>query len=278
MSDFAGRGYIGGGSIAAICGISPFQTKLDAYLSIVEGREETPEQRAFFDNRKAWEPYAFARFKSLTRMHVEYTNSRYDDEEYPWAKAELDMEVSPVGVARDCSVEIKTVHPETAWQWGRPDKGELAPGYVELQAQWGLGVCPWLAGAYIFGLITWDDQRIYEVERDDEAIRQARKMAADFWHWHVLPRRAPQPSNAADVLTLYPRDSGRKVEATADVMDALELYDEQKQSIKLAEARKITAEFSIKDFMRDASEITRHGKTVAVWKADSRGVRRFRLL
>src|ERR1700758_4550859 len=91
----SGRGYIGGSAIAGILGISPFQTPLDIYLSVVEGCEVIdPEKQQFFEDRKALEPWALAKFCRKTGLHAAVVNERYLDTKYTWAKAEIDFETS----------------------------------------------------------------------------------------------------------------------------------------------------------------------------------------
>lgn len=272
MTDILGRGYVGGGSIAAICGLSPFSTPLDAYMHIVEPQNYAEEELRFFRRRKALEPFATECFQMASGREVFFTNTRYDDEELAWAKAEIDFET-------ECgwNGETKTIRQEMARYWGKPEDGDRPPAYVEAQAQWGMGVHP-ADGCYVHGLLGLDDDLIYEVERDDEVIKELRGRARSFWLHHVEKRRAPQPVNAEDVLKLFPRDSGRSVEATDEILAACEKLDAAKRTIKAAGADKTLAEFPIKNHMRDATTLTVRGKTIATWKARTDGARVLRLL
>src|SRR6185312_9479893 len=117
------RGYIGGGSIAGILGLSPFKTPLDEYLTITGDEAEISDaQREFFDDRRDLEPWAAKKFTRRTGLAIVRTNERYDDAEFPWAKAEIDFE--PEG---DCNGETKTVHPNAVSTWGDPDAGDEGP-------------------------------------------------------------------------------------------------------------------------------------------------------
>lgn len=266
------RGYVGGGSIAALLGLSPFSTPLDQYLLIVNEMQDvmTPEKQEFFDDRRDLEPWAAKKFTRKTGLAITRYNERYQDAEFDWMRAEIDFE------AEDGSTgETKSVHPNAAWQWGDPDTEE-PPYYVTAQAMHGLGVTG-KEKCYVQALIGFDDYRLYEVHRDDELIARIRKSAHDFWRYHVMPRRAPEPTCAEDLLRLYKRDSGRSVAADAIVRRAVDEIESIKQRIKLLEANKISAEFLVKDFMRDATELTVGGKAVATWRTDSRGIRIFRL-
>lgn len=267
--------WIGGGNIAAILGLSPFQSPLDAYLSITGELHEdiSPAKRKFFDRRKAWEPTACSFFEAATGLTIHDTNRRYDDAEFSWAKAEIDAECIDNG--ERVNVEFKTVNQATAWQWGDPEEGEEPPLYVTAQVMWGLGVTE-RDKAYVHGL-DLDSDRIYVVERDDALITEIRSRAANFWKYHIEPRRMPQPTTVEDLLRLYQRDSGRAVEADAATRLALEELADTKKRLKQYENAKLIGEYKIKSHMKDATTLTVGGMAVATWKARADSTRVFRI-
>lgn len=266
-------GYVGGANVAGILGISPFRTPLDEYLLITGEREEviTPERAEFFEDRRDLEPWAAKKFMRKTGLQIVRTNERYQDAELPWARAEIDFEAEDGG-----NGETKTVHPNAVRDWGDPDAGEEPPLYVTAQAMWGLGVHPAMH-CYVQALIGFDDYRLYRIDRDDALIAEIRQRVADFWRWHIEPRRPPQPANAADVVALYARDSGRAIEADSEIRAQFEQLVTAKQVIALQTARKDEHEFRIKAFMRDASTLLVHGQPALTWKARADGVRVLRI-
>jgi putative phage-type endonuclease len=266
------RGYIGGGSIAGILGLSPFKSPLDEYLTITGDEQEiTPEQAEFFEDRRDLEPWAAKKFTRKTGLQVVRTNQRYSDPELPWAKAEIDFEPDEEG----STGETKTVHPNAVSAWGDPETEE-PPLYVTAQAMWGLGVTG-RQRCYVQALVGFDDYRLYVVERDDDLIKEIRRQAADFWKFYVEPRRHPAPTKVEDLLRLYKTDSGRAVDADNDIKVSLaELFNERQQ-VRLHEARKLTHEFAIKAFMRDATTLLVAGQPAITWKARADGVRVFRI-
>lgn len=266
-------GYCGGANIAGILGISPFRTPLDEYLLISGEREEaiTPERAEFFEDRRDLEPWAAKKFTRRTGLQIVRTNERYQDVELPWARAEIDAEADDGG-----NIETKTCHPNAVRDWGDPDAGEEPPLYVTAQAMWGMGVHP-ATHCYVQALIGFDDYRLYRIERDDTLIAEIRQRAADFWRWHIETRRPPKPIRVEDLLKLYERDSGRAVEATADIRDSLEALCAERQALKLHESRKEVHEYAIKAFMRDATTLLVDGRPALTWKARADGVRVFRI-
>jgi predicted phage-related endonuclease len=263
------RYYIGGGVIAAVLGISPFNTPLDAYYAITGEKpvEITDEKQQFFDERKEWEPIAFQRFERKTGLKIMRTNERYTDKFLPWAKAEIDFEPNDYS-----NGETKTVDVWSAPYWGIAGLDE-PPAYITAQVMWGLGITG-REHCYVqrFGL---NDNHIYHVHRDEELITQIRDHATSFWVNHVLKRRPPLPTNLDDVLKLYGKGTSRAVEATKPVILALMERSHHKNLQTISEASIQSAEMVIKTFMADASTLTIRGKVAATWKSDSRGIRKF---
>jgi putative phage-type endonuclease len=265
------RGYVGGGNIAGILGLSPFKSPLDEYLTITGDEQEiTAQQREFFDDRRDLEPWAAKKFTRKTGLTVVRSNVRYMDPEHDWMRAEIDFEPEDGATG-----ETKTVHPNAVKAWGDPDTEE-PPLYVTAQAMWGLGITG-KSLCYVQALIGFDDHRIYRVERDEELIKEIRRQAHDFWRFHVEPRRHPAPTCIEDLLKLYKTDSGRAVDADADIRDALTNLCAEKQALALHTARKEVHEYTIKSFMRDATTLLVGGQPALTWKSRADGVRVFRI-
>jgi putative phage-type endonuclease len=267
------RGYVGGANIAGILGLSPFRTPLDEYLLIVNELQDelTPEKAEFFEDRRDLEPWLAKKFTRRTGLQVVRTNERYTDAEFPWARAEIDFETID-----GCNGETKSVHPNAVGAWGDPDAGEEPPMYVTAQAMWGMGVTD-KSLCYVQAMVGFDKHVVYAVHRDDELIAEIRKQAERFWKYHVLPRRPPPPVNVEDLLRLYPRGSGRAVEADTETQLAMTELHALRQRIKLLDCQKDLQEFQIKAFMRDATTLTAGGIAIATWKPRSDGVRVFNL-
>lgn len=266
----AGRGYMGGGTVAAALGISPYGTPLDAY-AVITGEMDVPvsiEDEEFFETRKEWEPIAFRRFERKTGIKIIRTNEHYTDSVWPWAKAEIDFETE-----HDENGEVKTSKPEMRWMWGTPGLDE-PPIYVTAQVMWGLSI----TGKQVSQVMRFDLDAgdLYPVHRDEETILVVRDGIARFWFNHIEKRRPPLPVDVDDILRLYVRGTERAVEATDEVREALAARAKAVSNIKLQNADQLKAELVIKQFMRDASVLTINGKQVATWKADSRGIRIFR--
>jgi putative phage-type endonuclease len=201
--------FIGGSDIAAVLGISPWRTAVDLWLDKTTPRADQPNAQTRRGNRL--EPYIVDMIRDEYGYEIVARNQRYIDSEVPYFAAEIDAETV------DANVEIKTVHPFKARDWGAEDTDQLPIHYVA-QAQWGLGITGRKV-CHVFPLIG-DDLRHHVVERDDETIEALRDKAAEFWTKYVEPKLRP-PFDFANSLTLdtlrrlYPGTDGTSMEATA---------------------------------------------------------------
>lgn len=255
------RRFIGGSDVAAILGISPWRTPLDVYLEKVDPRPEPtdPQRQRVLERGKRLEPYVLDMLAEETGLVVVARNQRYIDPEHTFLAAEIDAEAETGE-----NIEIKTVSPFKAHEWGAEDSDEI-PVWYTAQAMHGLMVTG--REVCVFGvLIGADDFRTYRVERDDEVITALRERLVEFWA-RVQRREPPEPTTAADVLTLFGKDSGRAVEASPEV---LALYNELRAAESEAKAHeKRAAELKerIQLFMQDAAVLTLDGNPIATWKA-----------
>ncbi len=206
--------FIGGSDIAAVLGISPYKTAIDLWLDkTAPPRVESSKPATRRGTRL--EPYICDMIMSEFGIQITDRNHRYPDPEVPYFAAEVDAETNIGQVVEN--IEIKTVHPMRAKEWGALETDELPVHYVA-QAQWGLGVTG-RAVCRVFALIG-DDLRPYVVERDQETITALRVRATEFWERYVLPKLRP-PFDFANSQTLetlkrlYPGTDGSTIEATA---------------------------------------------------------------
>lgn len=260
-------GYIGGANIAGILGVSPYKTPLQEYHSILGDDEPpTPEQEAFFARRKALEPFALALFKQeFPSREVARANVRYTDGEHAFMRAEIDAE------SAGDNIEIKTVHPMAAKDWGNAG-GDDIPVYVTAQVMHGLMVTG-RAVCFPVAMIGFDDFRVYRIERDEETIAAMRAKEVAFWRDHVESRVPPEPINSDDVLRMFERDNGATVEADAETLERYNRLRALRAAIKDQQADADALEDRIKLALRDAATLTLDGKSIVTWKTQT--ARRF---
>lgn len=257
------RRFIGGSDVAAILGISPWRTPLDVYLEKVDPRPEPtdPQRQRVLERGKRLEPYVLDMLAEETGLVVVARNQRYIDPEHAFLAAEIDAEAETGE-----NIEIKTVSPFKAHEWGAEDSDEI-PVWYTAQAMHGLMVTG--REVCVFGvLIGADEFRTYRVERDDEVITALRERLVEFWA-RVQRREPPEPTTAADVLALFDKDTGRAVEASAEIIQAYNELRAVETEAKALKARADALKEQIQLYMRDAAVLTIDGRQVCTWKSQS---------
>lgn len=274
-ADHQRQHFIGGSDIAAVLGISPWKTPLQLWE-----QKTTPFLPGSKPRDKAAKPKSRGhRWESVVaEMLVEHlqqeghtveivaSNQRYIDPELPFLAAEIDFEIRLDGEEEITNVELKTVHPFKAYEWGE-DGTDESPVFYTAQAMHGLGVTR-RRRCLVAPLFGADEIRAYPIDRDDETIAAMRQRATAFWDL-VTSKTQPTPLNLKDLDRLYKGNekaaaliADGDVELTRHVLRLRAIHAE----IKARESEAAAVEFDIKQAMRDATELVLNGKTAATWK------------
>jgi putative phage-type endonuclease len=264
--------FIGGSDIAAIMNISPWRTAVELYADKITPRAEGPISKVKRRGHK-WEGVVAEMLLDDLRdkgfkVDVLGGNTRYIDQEHPFFAAEIDFEVRINDEPDITNVEIKTVHPFKAHEWGEAGTDEV-PIWYTAQAMWGLGVAPGLRKRCIVApLFGADELKTYEVLRDDETLAGMRAQAFGFWQDNVLARVPPELKELADVNALFKVNDARLPALIADEHLAQVYYNYRAEriAIKASEARCDALEFEMKRAMRDCGELIVGEEVAATWK------------
>lgn len=269
--------FIGGSDAAAVLGVSRWQTPYQLWLEKTKQWTPAPDpdRERRFTRGKFLEPYVLDVLLRELReagheIDVLNRNGGWIDPEHKFLACELDFEARMDG--EEYNGEIKTVHPFGAGDWGDAGTDEIPIDYTA-QAQHGMMVRR-RDKCIVAALIGSDDLRIHQVPRDDELITHLRAAEVEFWR-RVQEMDPPAPINLQDLAHLVPLSRDAEIAIAADS----ELHHDllRLRAIKGAAAEADLLEFRIKREMGDAARLALDGKTVATWKADKTGVRRFRL-
>lgn len=266
------RTFIGGSDIAAVLGISPWLTPVQLWAKKVAALNETPRERPkkVLSRGHRWESVVGEMLvEHLTdkghRVKIVGTNQRSVDPDVPFFAAEIDFEIMLDEDPEIVNVELKTVHPFKARDWGESDS-DNAPLHYVAQAMWGLGVKQ-RRRAIIAPLFGADEIKTFPIERDDETIAAMRLRAGAFWANHVLTGIPPEPTQLVDLDILFPKESDAPALLADDDLTekALRLRAIDRE-IKARQAEFDSIEYLVKRAMRDAEELIVNGKTAISWK------------
>lgn len=266
--------FLGGSDAAAVLGISPWRTPLDLWRDKVQPampENADPARMRVLERGKRMEPYIVDLLAAETDLAILARNQRYVDPEFAFLAAEIDAEALLPERSEPVNVEIKTVSPFKAKDWGDIGSDEI-PVYYTAQAQHGLMVSA--RALCIFGvLIGGDDFRVYRVERDDEIIAAMRAREVAFWREHIETMTPPPATTPGDIDSLFRRDAGTAVEATPEIAAALSELRALQAEQGAVEMRIEGVKSAIKAHMGEAARLTCQGRDVATWKMQS--ARRF---
>lgn len=264
--------HIGGSDAAAILGISPWKSRLRLYLEkIGEYVEEvTPEKQRVFDRGVRWEPVVAEMVVDELRavsnddepIAVIARNVRYLDAELEFIQAEIDLEIMLNGHATN--VEIKTVHPFAAKEWGDAGTDEIPLHYLA-QTMHGLMVTK-RQTCIVAALIGVDDLRLHIVHRDDETIAAMRAKEIEFWR-RVQERDPPDPETDEDVKWCFPKDYWTIAEADEELFRLWGELHYQKNIASHADDEIARIEQQIKLAMGTSKTLLFQGKNLCTWSS-----------
>jgi putative phage-type endonuclease len=258
------RAFLGGSDAGAILGLSPWATPYEIWLEkIGEAKAVDAKKERFFARRKRQEPVVLEMLADEKGIHARSVNTRAFHPAHGFLSCEIDA------IAEDgIEIEIKTVHPFQAKEWGTEDTDEIPPHYTA-QALHGLMVTG-QQRRLVAALIGVDDLRIYMVERDDETL--ARMLEHEIAFWKMVCDRTPPPAvKLSDVEKIFGVDKGQvlAIDDNIPIIDALARIRELKVEEKSIEAKLEEQQLIVKGFMKDAAVLTLGGKKACSWKSQT---------
>lgn len=270
--------FIGGSEIAAVNGLDPYRTRLDVYLSKVEGYEE-PDNAAM-ERGRFFEPGVAAWYSHRTgRVVLPCSTVRHP------AVAFLGCTPDRIGMLdghRPRDLSIKVPGPYVREQWGDAGTDEVPVAYA-VQVQWELLILVALEMSEPIADLAAPvdgDLRIYTLAADPELQGMLVEGAERFWRDHVEPKKPPPldhtPSSARWLARRFQRDTQPLRNATLE--DEVLAAELQEALATAAEAtdRAMLLEHRVRERIGEASGIEGLGWRIT-WKANKHGVRSFRL-
>lgn len=262
---------IGASEVAAVVGLSPWETPFSLWLRKTGQALPLQENEAMHMGHLL-EPVVVQLWEEATGWKAVKASAKdiiYQDPEHPWRKVTPDRiayEVGPDGKKEKCLLEIKT----SAMDF---DPDDLPTNYL-CQCQYqmhvtGIHVCYlcWLVNGRRFGYA--------RLEYDAEFAEWLVAKVDAFYHDCVKGGQQPELISVAD-FSMKGSDPGTMVEADdeaiSNLLSLLSVNQELAEKTKAAELYKD----SLKLYMGECESLTRDGEVLATWKTGAKG-RTFRL-
>jgi predicted phage-related endonuclease len=270
------RKFLGGSDIAALYGNAPRTWRRSTPVALYYDKIAPPVAEAA--NRrekrrgKVWESVVAEMLVDELQArghHVEVlgNNRRFIDAEHDFFACEIDYEVRLDHEPDVTNVELKTVHPFRAQEWGDSETDDAPDWYIG-QAMWGLGITG-RKRCILAPLFGADQLKVFWIERDEETIAAMRDRARKFWVENVLQRVPPEPLALDDLTLLHPQATEETLEAEGnnELMTQVLRLRAVDRELKARQGEFDVLEFQIKSAMRDHAELTVMGKSAITWRA-----------
>lgn len=276
--------YIGGSDAAAVMGLGAYgKTPYTVWLSKTGQAIEDidPERERFFARRKRFEPLIVEMLREEFSAEIIGVNQRYTNSNLPgYFASEIDFEWIDPETGLIENGEIKTVSPfayGVKQGWGEAGTDEVPIQYAA-QAVHGLGVTG-RRKTIIAALVGFDNMTFYQINRDEDLIKDMQARCRTFWEENVLKRIEPEPIVLDDLKSMLLMRPGRPVELDDKCVQILRDIETARLEKKLIEDEAVPElEFQLLSYLRtqwglqedetiiDNAIMTRGGRPVATWK------------
>jgi putative phage-type endonuclease len=255
------RHGIGGSDIGAICGLSPYKTPVDVYLSKVEPAEPySASPQAHWGS--LMEPLLAQDYAIRHQVALDHPEQR-SHAVHDWALGNVDALVPKQAV-----VEFKTVWPNspTEYQFGEEGTDRVPDSYLA-QVLWYLAIFD-LPRAHIVAMFMRSATvREYVIERQAPLESMLLERGRLFWENHIVMKQPPAPTKLTDVDRLFKRgDEGLSIEATPDLSELCAQLKVRRDELKRITKESEDLEIQIKAEMGNAATLTWESKPIVTWK------------
>lgn len=254
---------ITGSRIAAIMGVSPFDTPLSVYLEMT-GQSQPKEQTDAMYFGSVLEDFIGWEFTNRTGLEIEKINAILQHPIYDKFLANIDFGVN---AEEQALLECKNVG-----EYMHKDWKEGAPKYYYMQGQWYLGVTG-LKTVYFAALCGGNKFIIHKYNRDEKLIETMYEKANDFWYCHIEPQIPPEAieGDSATLKTLYPQhEDGKTIELEDSEVSLVGNLFNTKVALEQAEESYNLAKIKMQERMGDAEVVNHNGLPIATWKTNAK--------
>lgn len=259
--------YLGSGDAAAIIGVSPYRTAVDVYLAKTEEKSGPEAELEENDPRfrgVVLEPTILDLFEKRQGLQVV---DRQLFRTIPGLPFPVGSHIDGRVVSTGDLVEAKSAAFSLRQNWGDPGSADLPEDYLA-QAVHHLACNPEAGGIWQPVLFVGFSVKleVFYVPRDAAFVRDLVDAEVEFARQHLLPRIPPAPTTRFDVQRLFPKDTGKSVEASMELALAVNELSALRESQKLVEEEAVLLEGKVAAAFGDAALLTYAGRALATFR------------
>ena len=252
---------IGGSDVAAILGISKWNSAISLWLDKTNQTNEPVEENEAMQWGTIMEPIIRNRFAEVTGKTVVEVKAMLQHPQHPFMLADVD------GLTTDDEGNPAILEIKTASEYKRAEWENDIPSYYQTQVQHYLCVTG-VQKAYVAVLIGGNSFKVYEVDADAEIQAMLIAVEKDFWNKvQNMIRPEMDGSDAAKNLldSLYHGGISEEIVMPDEAIEYVDAYIEACAEEDNAKAKKQDAANHIKEIMGDYDKATCLGHIIS-WK------------
>lgn len=252
---------IGGSDVAAILGISKWNSAISLWLDKTNQTNEPVEENEAMQWGTIMEPIIRNHFAEVTGKTVVEVKAMLQHPEYPFMLADVD------GLTEDDEGHPAILEIKTASEYKRSEWENDIPSYYQTQVQHYLCVTG-VQKAYVAVLIGGNSFKVYEVDADAEIQSMLIAVEKDLWNKvQNMIRPELDGSDAAKNLldSLYHGGISEEIVMPDEAIEYVDAYIEACAEEDNAKAKKQEASNHIKEIMGDYDKATCLGHSIS-WK------------
>lgn len=254
-------GTIGGTTVSAIVGVSPWLSPRGAYLKLRGESAPKPDNEAMARGRafesvvariyQANHPECFVAVNRNRESEGSTSIERCCDKDYQYLTGSPDRLLFGADETEDedkilAGLEIKTAQSISRSQWGERGTDQI-PLVYQIQCHWYMGfynVDRWEVAVMFFNT---DNEPVgyseYTIRRDDEVIQALREAAITFWNEHVVPGIPPEEDRIDEMVVEFVKN-----QFPADTVPEEAANEEEEKKIERYVRAKITLQAATSEF------------------------------
>lgn len=250
---------LGASEVAAVLGLSKWQTPLSVYHSKMGVPNQIPENLAYFGHALE-EPIA----QWIKDKHPEvgkvWRGMSVASVEYPWLSATPDRTVRVGTGGMVIPIEIKTSSAYSVDEWV-----DGVPDYYKIQSIVQQGVLGaefgWLAVLH-----GGNTPELYRVPFDPKVWQLIVDNTRVFWEQHVIPKIPPRPMTISEQSAVWPSRQGKETVLSDEAHEVFERRNVLLSDIRSMQAEADALQKALGDYVEDAEQLIYEGRTVATYK------------